>query len=94
MVQGMEGRTSGEYFAFSYEVLTDHLNRGTQSSHLYYQPGEGDSSDGRTGQWIIISLRDENFELRLSPKDSRDYPFGSYNWQLGIPRIIHNPISS
>jgi hypothetical protein len=60
-----------------------YLHRGTQSSHLYYQPVEGESSDGRTGQWIIISLRDDSYELRLSPKDSRGYPFGSQHWELG-----------
>ena len=58
--------------------------RGTQSSHLYYEPGDGDSSDGRTGQWVIISLRDQTYELRLGLKESRKYPFGSHLWELGI----------
>ena len=31
--------------------------RGTQSSELWYEPGPGDSPEGRTGQWIVQSLR-------------------------------------
>ena len=33
------------------------LSRGTQSSELWYEPGPGDSPEGRTGQWIVQSLR-------------------------------------
>ena len=33
------------------------INRGTQSSELWYEPGPGDSPEGRTGQWIVQSLR-------------------------------------
>ena len=33
------------------------VHRGTQSSELWYEPGPGDSPEGRTGQWIVQSLR-------------------------------------
>ena len=33
------------------------IDRGTQSSELWYEPGPGDSPEGRTGQWIVQSLR-------------------------------------
>jgi len=58
--------------------------RGTQSSELWYEPGPGDSPEGRTGQWIVQSLRNQNMELRLEPKNSRaPNPYGSFPWQLG-----------
>ena len=40
------------------------IDRGTQSSELWYEPGPGDSPEGRTGQWIVQSLR---FYKYISP---------------------------
>ena len=37
--------------------------RGTQSSELWYEPGPGDSPEGRTGQWIVQSLRCPSYYL-------------------------------
>ena len=59
--------------------------RGLQSSSLYFKAEE--TNGGKSGQWIIKSLRDESYELRLSRKDSQHYPFGSYNWKLGSLKL-------
>ena len=50
---------------------------------MYYQPGEGDSSDGGTGSWIIQSLKDDKHKMVLPPKHSKKYPFGRFDWQVG-----------
>ena len=50
---------------------------------MYYEPGEGDSSDHRTGSWVIQSLYGDKFKMVLPQKDSKKYPFGRFNWEIG-----------
>ena len=50
---------------------------------MYYVPGEGDSSDGRTGNWIIQSFKDSKYSMVLPSKDSKKYPFGRFKWEVG-----------
>ncbi|XP_023348145.1 uncharacterized protein LOC111716869 [Eurytemora carolleeae] len=61
--------------------------RGSGFSHLYYKPGEGDTSDSRTGNWIIQSLRDPTLEIILPKKYSKLYPFGRYIWEVGSKEV-------
>ena len=57
--------------------------RGVRASHIFYIPGEGDSSDGRTGNWVIQAFKDEKYTMVLPSKDSKKYPFGRFKWQIG-----------
>ena len=70
--------------------------RGVRASHLFYVPGEGDSSDGRTGNWIIESFKDSKYSMVLPSKDSKKYPFGRFKWEVGgyfsKPRQSYKPV--
>ena len=59
---------------------------------MFYKPGEGDSSEGRTGSWIIESYKDKDIRMILPPKDSKKYPFGRYYWQIGINLITKHSV--
>ena len=99
-MKGFCDSVTEEEFIFDREYYPDGIKngrinfRGVRASHLFYQPGEGDSSDHRTGNWIIQSYYDEKYRMILPPKDSKKYPFGRFNWEIGIKEVSLIQISS
>ena len=63
-------------------------DRGVRASQIFYQPGDGDSSESRTGSWIIQSFYGQKFRMILPPKDSKKYPFGRFQWEIGMQETV------